>query len=234
MDFKMGKNWIKKIRTIAAALTWSLFLTAVGVGAGAFNREKRQIIQVIQIEKPKVALTFDDGPNKKYTPALLNELGKRGIHASFFLMGKNIPGNEKLVQQMQKEGHLLGNHTYNHVELDKIPVAQARTEVERTSNEIYKITGVYPQYVRPPFGAWPKNFDLLVTMFPVLWDVDTLDWKSKNVDCIMRLVRSQVKDGSIILMHDGYQTSVDAAVQIMDELLERGYEFVTVDQLLIM
>ena len=93
---------------------------------------------------------------------------------------------------------------------------------------------MYPQYVRPPFGAWPKNFDLLVTMFPVLWDVDTLDWKSKNVDCIMRLVRSQVKDGSIILMHDGYQTSVDAAVQIMDELLERGYEFVTVDQLLIM
>ncbi len=65
-----------------------------------------------------------------------------------FLMGKNIPGNEKLVQQMQKEGHLLGNHTYNHVELDKIPVAQARIEVERTSNEIYKITGVYPQYVR--------------------------------------------------------------------------------------
>lgn len=84
----MGKNWIKKIRTIAATLTWSLFLAAVGVGAGAFNREKRQIIQVIQIEKPKVALTFDDGPNKKYTPALLNELGKRGIHASFFLMGK--------------------------------------------------------------------------------------------------------------------------------------------------
>ena len=81
----MGKNWIKKIRTIAAVLTWSLFLAAVGVGSGAFNREKRQIIQVIQIEKPKVALTFDDGPNKKYTPALLNELGKRGIHASFFL-----------------------------------------------------------------------------------------------------------------------------------------------------
>ena len=154
-------------------------------GGWSFQSGKRQIIQVIQIEKPKVALTFDDGPNKKYTPALLNELGKRGIHASFFLMGKNIPGNEKLVQQMQKEGHLLGNHTYNHVELDKIPVAQARTEVERTSNE-------------------------------------------------MRLVRSQVKDGSIILMHDGYQTSVDAAVQIMDELLERGYEFVTVDQLLIM
>ncbi len=83
----MGKNWIKKIRTIAAALTWSLFLTAVGVGAGAFNREKRQIIQVIQIEKPKVALTFDDGPNKKYTPALLNELGKKRNPCLFFSYG---------------------------------------------------------------------------------------------------------------------------------------------------
>ena len=79
----MGKNWIKKIRTIAATLTWSLFLAAVGVGAGAFNREKRQIIQVIQIEKPKVALTFDDGPKQKVYTGYLNELGKRGIHASF-------------------------------------------------------------------------------------------------------------------------------------------------------
>ena len=230
----MGKSRMKKIRTIVAALTWSLFLATIGGGAGGLSREKEQARQAAQVEKPRVALTFDDGPNKKYTPVLLKELEKRGIHASFFLMGKNIPGNEKLVQQMQKEGHLLGNHTYNHVQLDKIPVAQARTEVEKTSNEIYKITGVYPQYIRPPFGAWPKNLDLSVTMFPVLWDVDTLDWKSKNVDCIMKLVCSQVKDGSIILMHDGYQTSVDAAVQIMDELLERGYEFVTVDRLLVL
>lgn len=233
----MGKSRRLKVKTVTAALLWSLLLAAVGTGAGALSRENRltkQVRQTSHIEKPRVALTFDDGPNKKYTPLLLKELKKRGIHASFFLMGKNISGNENLVKQMQKDGHLLGNHTYNHEELDKIPSLQAKNEVERTSNEIYKITGIYPQYVRPPFGAWPKNLDLSVTMFPVLWDVDTLDWKSKNVDSIMEVVRSQVKDGSIILMHDGYQTSVDAAVQIMDELLERGYEFVTVDQLLVL
>ena len=136
--------------------------------------------------------------------------------------------------QMSQDGHLIGNHTYNHVELDKISKAAAKKEILQTNESIWEITGIYPEFLRPPYGVWQKNLDFYVTMFPVLWDIDTLDWKSKNVDCIMRLVRSQVKDGSTILMHDGYQTSVDAAVQIMDELLERGYEFVTVDQLLIM
>lgn len=184
-------------------------------------------------EKKKAALTFDDGPNSKYTPLLLKGLKERGVHATFFLMGKNIEGKEALVKQIQEEGHLIGNHTYNHVQLDKISKEAAKEEIETTNQKIFEITGVYPAWLRPPYGEWRKNLDFYVEMFPVLWDVDTLDWKSKNVDSIMKIVRSEVPDGAVILMHDAYQSSVDAALQIVDLLMAEEYEFVTVEELIL-
>ena len=185
-------------------------------------------------EPPKVALTFDDGPSREYTPKLLDGLKERNVCASFFLMGKNIEGNEELVQRIQEEGHLIGNHTYNHVCLNQISARQAKEEIEKTSNKIYEITGEYPVFIRPPFGEWKKDLELSVHMFPVFWDVDTLDWKSKNVSQVLWIVDRQVHEDSIILMHDGYETSVEAAFEIIDRLRGEGYEFVTVDRLLIL
>ncbi|MBS1334331.1 MAG: polysaccharide deacetylase family protein, partial [Blautia sp.] len=184
-------------------------------------------------EPPRIALTFDDGPNARYTPILLDGLKKRNIRASFFLIGENIEGNEDILLQMRKDGHLIGNHTWDHVQLDKIPAEKARLEIEKTNNRIYEASGIYPSYVRPPFGAWIKDMELSVTMLPVFWDVDTLDWQSKNIDSILSIAQKQVHDGSIILMHDGYQTSVDAALKIADLFTEKGYVFVTADQLLL-
>lgn len=184
-------------------------------------------------DRPRAALTFDDGPHATYTPLLLDGLHKRGIHATFFLMGKNIEGKEEIVKQMQKDGHLIGNHTYDHVQLDKLPGDQACQQILKTNNEIYEITGEYPLYLRPPYGAWPKNLELCVTMLPVFWDVDTLDWKSKNVQSVEEIVKREVKDGSIILMHDSFPTSVEAALEIADMLTEAGYDLVTADQLLV-
>ena len=184
-------------------------------------------------ESPRIALTFDDGPNARYTPILLDGLKKRNIRASFFLIGENIEGNEDILLQMRKDGHLIGNHTWDHVQLDKIPAEKARLEIEKTNNKIYEASGIYPSYVRPPFGAWIKDMELSVTMLPVFWDVDTLDWQSKNIDSILSIAQKQVHDGSIILMHDGYQTSVDAALKIADLFTEKGYVFVTADQLLL-
>ncbi len=184
-------------------------------------------------EAPRIALTFDDGPNARYTPLLLDGLRARNIHASFFLIGENIEGNEDILRQMQQDGHLIGNHTWDHVQLNKISSQKAQMEIEKTNNRIYEATGVYPSYVRPPFGAWIKDMELSVTMLPVFWDVDTLDWKSKNIDSILSIAEKQVHDGSIILMHDGYQTSVNAALKIADLFSQKGYVFVTADQLLI-
>ena len=93
-------------------------------------------------------------------------------------------------------------------------------------------TGTYPTCLRPPYGAWKKDLELPVTMLPVFWDVDTLDWQSQNPESILDIVRKNVQDGSIILMHDSYDSSVRAALAITDELTEKGYDFVTADQLL--
>ena len=187
---------------------------------------------VTKVEAPRVALTFDDGPNARYTPLLLEGLRKRNIHATFFLLGENILKNKELLLRMQKDGHLIGCHTWSHVQLDKISPSSASREILKTNSLIYHITGTYPTCLRPPYGAWKKDLELPVTMLPVFWDVDTLDWQSQNPEHILDIVRKNVQDGSIILMHDSYDSSVRAALAITDELTEKGYDFVTADQLL--
>ena len=201
-------------------------------GEGMLRLMEQELMEQSQAH-PEVALTFDDGPSPKYTPLLLDGLKERNVRATFFLLGKNVKENQELVQRMQAEGHLLGNHTYNHVQLNRIPETTARQEILKTNNEIYEATGKYPEYMRPPYGAWKKNMELCVEMLPVFWDIDTLDWKSQNVDAILKAAGEEPEDGSIILMHDEYQTSVEAALLIIDRLKEKGYEFVTVDELIV-
>lgn len=201
-------------------------------GEGMLRLMEQELMEQSQAH-PEVALTFDDGPSPKYTPLLLDGLKERNVRATFFLLGKNVKENQELVQRMQAEGHLLGNHTYNHVQLNKIPETTARQEILKTNNEIYEATGKYPEYMRPPYGVWKKNMELCVEMLPVFWDIDTLDWKSQNVDAILKAAGEEPEDGSIILMHDEYQTSVEAALLIIDRLKEKGYEFVTVDELIV-
>lgn len=184
-------------------------------------------------ESPRAALTFDDGPSKKYTPLLLDGLKERGVKASFFLLGRNIEGNEALVLRMYEEGHLIGNHTYDHVQLTKTDQKEAQMQIEKTGNRIYEITGEYPIFLRPPFGETREDMQLAVALFNVPWNVDTLDWKTKNADSILEIVQENVKDGSIILMHDGYASSVDGALAVVDYLQKEGYELVTVDRLLL-
>ena len=182
-------------------------------GEGMLRLMEQELMEQSQAH-PEVALTFDDGPSPKYTPLLLDGLKERNVQATFFLLGKNVKENQELVQRMQAEGHLLGNHTYNHVQLNKIPETTARQEILKTNNEIYEVTGKYPEYMRPPYGAWKKNMELCV-------------------DAILKAAGEEPEDGSIILMHDEYQTSVEAALLLIDRLKEKGYEFVTVDELIV-
>lgn len=181
----------------------------------------------------KVALTFDDGPHPVYTPQLLDGLNERGVHATFFVVGKNILGNEALLKRMETEGHLIGNHTYSHVKLSELDIARACAEVEKTNALICEVTGKEPEFIRPPFGEWKKAMECSFEMIPVLWDVDPLDWTTKNTALVVERVLKDTKAGDIILLHDYYQSSVDAALEIVDALTERGYKFVTVDELIL-
>lgn len=180
---------------------------------------------------PRIALTFDDGPSC-YTEDLLDGLKERDVPASFFLVGSNIDGRDSIVARMYEEGHLIGNHTYDHVQLTALPEKVACEQVTKTQERIREITGYSTVFVRPPYGLWPKKMEYCVTMIPVLWNIDSQDWTTSNVDGIVNKVVSSARDGGIILMHDCYDSSVQAALQIVDHLKTQGYRFVTVDELL--
>lgn len=182
---------------------------------------------------PRVALTFDDGPHPVYTKSLLDGLRERGVKATFFVVGENIPGNEKLIDQMEKDGHLIGNHTYDHADISKLSDEKNCEELQKTSDLVKQITGHGTAYVRPPFGNWKDSMDCQVSMIAVKWTIDTLDWQSRNAAEIVNKVMQQISDHDMILMHDYYATSVDAALQIVDKLKKEGYEFVTVEELIL-
>lgn len=182
---------------------------------------------------PEVALTFDDGPHPVYTPRLLDGLKERGVTASFFVLGRNVEGNEELLLRMKEEGHLIGNHTYNHTKLDDVGHQEAVTEIQKTSQLVENILGEGTEYIRPPFGVWNKELEYDVTMLPILWDVDPRDWTTKNVAATVGKVTSEAEDQDIILFHDCYSSSVEAALQVVDLLLEQGYEFVTADRIIL-
>lgn len=187
----------------------------------------------ILAEKKKIALTFDDGPCAGCTNQLLDGLKKRNVKATFFLIGKNAENNPKLVRRIYEEGHLIGNHTYSHVEITKVSDEEAIQELQKTDQIIWKITGEHVQYMRPPFGAWQKELESRLEVLPVLWTVDPLDWTTENVEEIVNKVVTETKENDIILLHDCYKSSVEAALRIIDDLQKEGYELVTVDQLLL-
>ena len=135
---------------------------------------KKEIAVTSSIVEKKVAITFDDGPNKDYTADLLKGLKERGVSATFFLLGAEIEKNPKLVKQMYEEGHLIGTHSYQHVNLCSLTDEKAVEQIVKTNALIEEITGECPQFIRPPFGSWKKELDYKAKMIEVLWDVDTL------------------------------------------------------------
>ena len=183
-------------------------------------------------ERKKIALSFDDGPHPAYTEQLLDGLKKRGVKASFFVTGEHAALHPDIIRRMSSEGHLIGNHTYTHIQLNGSNREQFKEELLHTNEVIAEITGEEVLYVRPPYGSWDKTLEAELNMFPVLWTVDPLDWCSSSVSDIVRRVVREAEENDIILMHDYYDTSVTAALEIVDELLAEGYELVTVEEIL--
>ena len=184
------------------------------------------------IEAKKVAITFDDGPNPEYTERLLDGLKERNVKATFFLIGKEVKEYPEIVKRISDEGHLIGNHTYEHVNLCEIDCDPVKWQVEQTNDAIYEVTGERPMYIRPPYGCWNKQMEEETGMLEILWNVDPRDWDCKDSGVLIERVLKQVQNDSIILFHDASASSVDAALAVIDILTERGYEFVGADELL--
>ena len=186
----------------------------------------------IDPNKPYIALTFDDGPHKINTPRLLDALKERNVKATFFMLGKPMDYYPKIVQRMSEEGHELGSHTVSHLHLDKLTKEEILNEVNDNSKKIFEITGKYPTLLRPPYGSVNDLVKETVNLPMILWNIDPEDWKYRDAQHVSEHIINKAKSGDIILLHDIHETSVDAAIIVMDKLTEKGYQFVTVSQLM--
>ena len=180
-----------------------------------------------------IALTFDDGPGP-YTAHLLDILDQYGAKATFFLIGSKVSGQTSVVRSIQARGHQLGNHSWSHPELPKLSVDQIADEIDRTNEAIRQATGVKPSILRPPYGA--VNGVVLEqlrlrNMSSILWSVDTRDWADRNSQIVCSRAVAGARPGSVILMHDIHQTSVNAVPCILSSLKQQGYSFVTIQRL---
>lgn len=194
------------------------------------------ICDEIDPEKPMVALTFDDGPSV-HTPRLLNIFKKHGGKGTFFVVGNLIDKNKVVAKRIVNEGHEIASHAWSHSDLSQLSLEKGQKEIQKTHDKIYEITGVYPKIIRPPYGSYNdtvKYSAYTCNEAIVLWSVDTLDWKTRNANAVYRSVMSSVSDGAIILCHDLHGTTVDAMERVIPDLIEKGYQLVTVSQLLMM
>ncbi|MCD0070810.1 polysaccharide deacetylase family protein, partial [Streptococcus agalactiae] len=189
------------------------------------------LVSNLKAKAPRVALTFDDGPNEKTTPKALEILKRYNAKATFFVMGQSAVGHTDILQRMHAEGHEIGNHTWDHPNLTKLPAEKIKEEIHKTNDLIMKATGQKPVYLRPPYGATNATVKTVTGLKEMLWSVDTEDWKNHNTQAMMTNIKKQLRPGGVILMHDIHQTTIDALPTIMDYLTTQGYYFVTVGEL---
>lgn len=181
--------------------------------------------------KPMVALTFDDGPGGESTIRILDALKKYNAHATFFVVGSNIDKYADIIKREAAEGSEVGNHTNSHAQLTKLDTNGILSEVNGVKEKIMQLTGQKVVPIRPPYGALDDNVMATITDPVILWSIDTLDWKTRDAQSTIQNIQSSVYDGAIILMHDIYSTTADAAVNIIDWLHSQGYQMVTVSEL---
>lgn len=183
--------------------------------------------------KKLIALTFDDGPFYKNTEKLIEELDKRDARVTFFMLGELAYKQPELVKKVYDYGHTIGSHTYDHKNLKKLDKEELDFEVLRTNEILSTIINDDIRFIRPPYGSYNEDILNNVDMAFILWNVDTLDWKSRDSIKVRDYIVSHVKDGDVVLLHDIHSTSVDGAIMAIDILREEGYEFVSLDELLV-
>ncbi len=187
--------------------------------------------RVIDITKPMVALTYDDGPQTAAGNRIMDVFARYGQRATFFMVGDRVPSRASEVQRMVAEGHELANHTYSHTYLNKVDAATIRKQVAACNDIIEQVAGVRPTIMRLPGGN--KNSTVLqnVNMPIILWNIDTLDWKTRNAQSTINAVVGHVHDGDIVLMHELYDATAAATETIVPTLVGQGFQLVTVSEL---
>lgn len=181
--------------------------------------------------KPMIALTFDDGPNPKNAEKILSILEKVDGRATFFQLGSLMEQYPETVRKIVESGSEVASHSYKHDMLTTIPLEDAVADVESVNDIFFSLTGNEIKLLRPPYGAYNTELKEGITERIVLWDVDTRDWDNRNPQKIIDETKKYAKDGSIVLLHEIYSTTVTALEDIVKYYHEQGYQFVTVSEL---
>ena len=192
----------------------------------------------VSIAQPYIAITFDDGPHPKNTPRLLDMLRERNIKATFYVIGRNVDLYPNVLRRTVSEGHEIGNHTFTHPVLSKLSDSAVRQELTKCRDAVARAAGVKPRTMRPPYGALlqrQREWIHAELDYPtIMWSVDPLDWKRPGPSVVTSRILKATTPGAIVLAHDLHSSTVDAMPATLDGLLNKGFKFVTVSQLLAM
>lgn len=197
-------------------------------------KEKYEFLKEQYKNKKLVALTFDDGPSE-YTNLLVDELKKRNIPATFFILGSEAQKRPDTLKFAYDAGNEIAIHSFEHKQFTKLNNEELLEQISKCKNIIFEITGEKAKLIRVPYGALNKNIKNTINdneLTSVLWNVDSLDWKFKNTNNTYNYVMKKFKGNDVILMHDTFKTSIEAATLIMDTLQSKCYTFVTVSDFL--
>ena len=230
----LHKKEKKQIKQALPAITTPLSL-------GQLRRKYSDHFYTNGTPKKEVALTFDDAPDPRYTPQVLDILKKYNVRATFFVVGTHATYYPELMKRIINEGHIIGNHSYDHPQFSKISIQQFESQVNKTNEIIKKTIGYTPRFIRPPYGSVTEDqlrWGAQKAYTFVNWDVDSLDWKGLSKEKVSCNILDAVKPGSIILQHAGggkkstLNGSVQALPTIITTLRNKGYVLVTLDRLL--
>lgn len=229
--------WLLAAGFFIVTLFWLNEKSYADKGRKHYEKEG-QILWEIKTDEKVVALTFDDGPHKKYTPEILEVLSRYGAKATFFIIGQYADNHPSLTLRIHEEGHELAIHTYTHPL--KTNVRNLINEIKETHSTIYGITGYAPVLFRPVEGQYTDEMIDAISKagYKVVmwsWHLDTFDWKRPGTKKIVETVLDGVEPGSVVLLHDGggnREQTVAALEEILPELQKQGYKFVTISELL--
>lgn len=231
----MEESATEAVETTVCTTTVTTFVTTTTTITTTTEPLAAPVIEMdgnIDPAKPMVALTFDDGPGKG-TSSVLDTLAAYGARATFFIVGQNVTENNGELLARAQELHCeVGSHTLDHSDLTGLTPAAMQDNLHQADEAIFRATGTYAYWLRPPYGAFNDMVQQNVGKPMAYWSVDTKDWKTKNAASTVQAATLHIEDGDVVLMHDIYTQTADAVQQIVPTLIQKGYQLVTMSELM--